>query len=394
MNLYKIYNELSGYIRVEVSSHYPEQALNAVMDTNIEIWNIKKLSAEKLSFDIHINREKTVKSILSQITGISFTMAKRGLVRLVPLYRKRYGMIAGLIAGFILIYVSTFFVWSIDITGNVSIPDAEIKERLAASGFAEGAVIDRLNIDMVRNGFLLQNPDISFMSINMSGTVANIEIHERDMPQSGKDTKQPYNLVADYGGTVVSMEIVNGESMVKVGDVVYKGQLLVGGVVDSNVVGYRIMRAEGKVFAKTYREFTAEIPFEYMEKRYSGREKVQKQYELLGYSIGFLFPSSYDTYDVMSSHERAQIFGIELPFITHKTVYAEYEEERIILDVDGAKRRAWDEYYKWRMSVLDGAEISEERVEFEETEESIIIKCCVDAVENIAVERKFMTTKR
>lgn len=394
MNYNKILNVFAGYTTVEVSSQYPERFLNIAMKANLNIWNIRKVSGTVLRFDIRSGHRAFIGGLARNTKGVTVSFWQRGLPKLFLPYRKRYGMMAGAAVGLFFIFLSTFYVWSVKIIGNETIADHEIAALLRESGFGEGSCLTKINLDRIRSGFLERNPEISFLSINLKGTVANVEVHERDMPRLRIDTKRPYNLIADHDGQILSLEVVNGETVVKAGEAVMKGQLLVSGIVDSNIVGYRIVHAEGKVFARTYRTAAFSIPLIHTEKRYTGEEAFSRRFRVLGRYFGWMAAPGFDNYDVITVEEPLTVLGAELPIHIEKTLYAEYDEGTRPLRENEARNRVYDLYHSWRDTVYDHAVILNERIEYEFDEQTVRLVCEVEAIENIAVEQKFYTSRQ
>ena len=122
-------------------------------------------------------------------------------------YRLRAGMFLGLLIFISSLTLSSFFVWDINVSGNVNITTEEIYERLSAYGFREGAFIPSLDTGDIANRILLEAGNISFMKINMRGTVASVEIRERREGEEEEAIASPSNLVAKYPGQIERFEV-------------------------------------------------------------------------------------------------------------------------------------------------------------------------------------------
>jgi similar to stage IV sporulation protein len=89
-------------------------------------------------------------------------------------------------------------------------------------------------------------------------------------------TAQPSNLVAACDGQIVSVTAYGGKSEVRAGQTVRKGDVLVSGVIDSEALGYRLVRARGEVIANVTKRFLASAPLETVEKVTTGNVKTEK----------------------------------------------------------------------------------------------------------------------
>ncbi len=73
------------------------------------------------------------------------------------------------------------------------------------------------------------------MSAELRGTKLFLRLAETDMPLMQKEESVPVHLVATADGIVESLVCRSGTPMVKIGDVVKKGDILVSGIV--SVIG-------------------------------------------------------------------------------------------------------------------------------------------------------------
>ena len=88
-----------------------------------------------------------------------------------------------------------------------------------------------------------------WMSVNIKGSKAVIEV--RDYVDEHEDTtyKEPSNIVADFDGTILSIETFNGDKAVKAGVAVKKGDLLISGVIENRDMSADYLDASGKITA-------------------------------------------------------------------------------------------------------------------------------------------------
>ena len=195
-----------------------------------------------------------------------------GLPALCYRHRKRAGLFLGMLLSAVLTVLSQKFVWDVRVEGNSSMSREEVLEELAACGFGVGSYIPDFRAGELENRVLIQSDRIAWISIYLDGTVARVQVVERDTAPSLEDSSRPANLVAAFDGQIETLELFRGNCLVCVGQAVKKGDLLVSGVYDSQTQGVRYTRASGKVFARTRQTVKVEIPLFYEEKVY-GEEK-------------------------------------------------------------------------------------------------------------------------
>lgn len=306
--------------------------------------------------------------------------------------KRRYGIIFGTILSLFLIYLSTFYVWSVRIEGNSKISDGEILQLLYECGFGEGTRKSSVDVNEIQNEALLRFHELSFLSINIHGMVADVVVHERITAPKATPENIPYNLVADFDGVIVSSVVLDGKSLFEVGDTVFKGQLLVSGLVDSTSGKTDLRRSRGKVFARTNRTLTFEIPFKNIQKEYTKTEYVNG-FRILGHSFFGSTDNITGDFEMQVSEEEVELFGLVLPIKKEIKCIKYYTEEKVTLSPEEAEEKAREEYRSYISTELDSATILEENFSVSENETSLILTAEVTAIENIASEKKIEVTE-
>jgi similar to stage IV sporulation protein len=160
-------------------------------------------------------------------------------------------------------------------------------EQLAAAGLSVGERLgEEIDTREIENRLLRASPDIAWISVNLRGTVAEVQIREMQKEQSAVSSDK-VNLVAAADGTVRSIRLLTGEAVVSAGQQVRAGELLISGVRDSSVHGFEVVGARGEVMAQTEHQKIVQIPLTVEEKVYTGDEKCEKSLFFFGKSIKF-----------------------------------------------------------------------------------------------------------
>lgn len=373
-------------IKVYIKCDSPEKTLTALLSTGLEFYAPEKSDGE-LKIEISLFSYFAAKRVLDAL-GFERRVVFLGTFGAFWRKKHRIGLIIGTLLGIFFFYLSTFFVWSVKIEGEGDIPEREILETLERHGFHEGVMKSRVDVNEVANLFLADRLEFSFCSINISGAVAHVELKRRIPARLPESPDDPYNLVSDSDGVVVRVEAENGIPEVKAGDPVIKGQLVVSGVVQNTVnTAFRLVRAEGRVWARAEDVFVFDIPLEYTEKRYTG-EKSVSVLRVLGHRIGFMRMPEKGSYDIVSSIEKPEIFGCELPFDVERIVYAFYKEKTVTLTENEALILAHDLYRKRCAIELEGAVIEEEDFSHTVDGERLVLTCRVTSIKDICTRQK------
>ena len=123
-----------------------------------------------------------------------------------------------------------------------------------------------MNIDLVRSAMLLRVPELQWLTVNIHGSCADVDVRERVDPPEVVDNDAPVELYATADGVIVRMAVLQGETRVQRGDFVTAGEVLVSGAPTDLQGGVRGVHALGSVRARTLYELTAELPLTRAEK--------------------------------------------------------------------------------------------------------------------------------
>ena len=317
--------------------------------------------------------------------------AAAGVPNLIYKYRKRWGLAVGAVFAAMIIFLSGEYLWGIRVTGNESVSYSEVIEALAENGLSVGSRLDSLDIDAIETLVLLSSDKISWISINMTGTCAEVQIREAENPKE-KEPTRPANIVASRDGQIEYIELFSGVAVVREGGAVRKGDLLISGVRDSNEYGYSITRASGKVFAITEREFEIEVPFEYEKKSPKSQKNAEIYITFFSKEIKIFkrdTPNSVNC-DTIDIEESLRFFGeIRLPIGVRRVVEVSCETETLRYTDSEAIDLA---YYKLNREIeetIPDAQILKKMITTEQREDAIVLKCKITCIENIGQTAEF-----
>ncbi|MBQ8496715.1 MAG: sporulation protein YqfD [Clostridia bacterium] len=322
------------------------------------------------------------------------TREQLGFRALLHRYRKRKGILVGFVLAIFLIVFSSLFVWDITVTGADTIPEAVILDALEKRGVKLGTFVPSVDTEAIEQVMILDVEGLSYVSINLRGTVASVEVRERKQDTEIEDRQTPSNLIATADGQIEALQVTGGVSVVKPGDIVRKGELLVSGVIDSQALGYRLVRARGEVFARVTLSYQTQIPYETEEKVYTGEFFSQKSIKIFSKTIKLFGKDSISpsTCDKIEMERRIYLFGfIKLPIFIMETKYAEYELVLKTLTQTEALRMAYDDIRAQSENILDDAEILGRHTRITEDENTLCMTQQIECIINIAEEVKIET---
>ena len=243
--------------------------------------------------------------------------------------RRRYGVLAALILLFCISFFTSNLVWDVRISGNEKIPDYVIEEVLSANGFGVGTSWRSINKNAVEAEILTQRPDIAWISVNRRGTVAYVEIIESENVANEEPVAPKYsNIVAERDGVIEEITVKSGIPVVKVGDVVRAGDILISGVIE-NEKGARLCRAEGLIRAQCVAGITAKAGPEMAEKHPTKYKLAHVRVVLFNFSINIFknYGNRENSCDIIKEIRSFALFDkYRLPIRLEIARSVEYEE--------------------------------------------------------------------
>ncbi|MBQ2895197.1 MAG: sporulation protein YqfD [Oscillospiraceae bacterium] len=258
MNNGGITRRLLGFAVVEITAASPALFLNECARQDISFWDVRVVDACTLRLCLRggdLRRAETA----ARRCGCTLAILRRqgGRAALSRLRRQGY-LCAGALAALLLLFVSSLYIWDIQVVENDStVPDREILAVLEEIGVGCGRRWVGLSSDMIRNAALLRLPELSYLTVNVHGSQAEVLARGREPVPELRAEQSPASITAKTGGVITEMHVLEGEQLVAVGDTVMAGDVLV-----SAERGGRLVCAEAEITARTWRELTAAAPLQ------------------------------------------------------------------------------------------------------------------------------------
>lgn len=324
------------------------------------------------------------------------TEGSGGLPGLLRRLLGRPGLVVGGVLGLLLFLSSQSVFWDIRISGNTAVSDYTVRQSLAACGLEVGTPIRGFEADVIENNVLLLNDRLAWLSVNRKGTVAYVEVREAvKPPETQPDT--PRDVVAAEGGVIEYVELESGNVRVKAGQTVGKGDVLVSGIYDSTQLGVRLESAKARVFARTTRVFSVQIPLSYEQKNYlpgtdagNGRLLYEKSLIFFGNHIKFSKKTgNIDEFcDTIETERSWGLTGeVGFPISTRTVWYLPYEITAATRTYAEAEELAYLELARYIAALPGGATLIGKTVTVHRGESALTLICTLTAIEDIAAER-------
>lgn len=315
-----------------------------------------------------------------------------GLFQRAVRYRKRWGLIIGICVSVAIFFLSQSVLWRIDVVGNGRLSKQEIIDTLSENGLSVGDFISKLDTNSIEQRVMINNDDIAWISVNIVGTVAQVEVKEVIDTEIKEKESKPSNLVSRFDAQIVSLEVYTGFTCVKEGDFVRAGELLVSGIYESEKAPIRYSSSSGSVYGRLTTTFEIEIPLLQKKKVTTGEKITKKSLVFFGKTINFFtkYSNLPSTYDIINYEYILNPFSLgELPISVSVSEYYAYDMVEVEISENEAQAQAQEILRKRIDEELPEAQILKKSFHGEIVDGKYVLKCTVTAICNIAKQVEF-----
>lgn len=384
--LKRIIKYISGYSIILVESVYAIKAINILLSYSLTEDELNRDKDGSVAFRIS-NVNMKIFSRLAEENMIEYVvLSTRGFGTFIRSHIDRIGLLIGGSVVALILAVSSQYVWGFTFVGNTTVTDSEIIEILNNVGFGIGTKYSDVDFPLLQNDALMYTDKLAWISVNMSGSLAQVEVLERVKGNETDFTGKYANVIATEDGTIELIVEAGGEVVVEPGDFVRKGDLLISGITADKSGNLRYEYARGSIKARVTRSFTIESPKFISEKSYTGKQKKDFAIKILGKSINLFVKggSSYEEYDIIEEKEQIHLFGIfPIPVILESIVYNEYETVEKELTENEIVSSALLQYAEAIKETVGEGELLEKSVESYYSDDKYVIECkliCLDEI--------------
>ncbi len=393
MQIRVLINYICGYVDIVVEGYYIERFINMCVSKNILLWNLKRERATILRAKVGINDFKRLKKVCKN-TGCKMKInSKKGIAFVLNRYKKRK-VFAGLLILIVLVIVSlSNFVWNIEVVGNNQIPKEEILSIVEQAGLKISKLKSSIDTKEIINKIRIEREDIAWVGIEIKGTNVIIKLVEADMKPEIVNEEEYCNIVADKNCMIMKVNAKNGTPIVKEGDIVKKGDILIGGWLEGKYTGTRYVHSQGEIIAKVWYTDKQKIYLKENKKEETGNLENKYYIKLNNFKINFnKGVSKFENYDTIEENKKLKIFSdfylpIELVKITNK----EYKNIENEYSIEEAKEIGIQQAEQELNNKIDNKnDILNKQVNVYENTESIEVEVTYEVQESVGTKEKIV----
>lgn len=322
---------LFGYLTVNISGTSPERFINLCSNRRIYIWNIVR-DNEYYKFNISVKKYRKLKPVFRKTRLVPKINIKHGLPFFLHRNRRRKGFFIGFLICMMLIYIMSLYIWDISILGGSKhTPEAMLKF-LDKNDIRAGIRKKKISGSHIEEDIRLAYEDIGWVSAEIRGTRLIIKITETNMPAPIVNVTAPSHIIATKDAVIKEIVTRTGTPMVKPGELVRKGDILVSGVLEvmddfGGVLNKRPVIASADIVSSSYYNYHDTFSLTHNERIFTDNKKTGYYITLFGRKLFLYNPRySYSMYDIIVNENTTHITdSFYLPFKYGTVTIREYD---------------------------------------------------------------------
>ena len=381
--MFRFFLFLRGYYRIKAEGFGTERFINLCKIKNIYLWNfnianneckVNISSKDYMELSEIVNKTGVKVDILNKY-GLPFWFHRKKGRKIFPLF---------IILALVLIFISNCFVWKVEFNGNYNITDEQLEDFLKHYDVSVGTLKHDIPFSILEENLRKEFGNIKWCSVSLLGNTLTIHVEENTLKEVNlinMETEMYSDIIAETDGVVKSVLVRNGLAVIKPGDKVLKGQILVTGAVpvydDAFLIkSYHYYEADADVVIDGEMQYEEEIEKIHFDKEYTGRVKEIPYLKIGDKELLFSHKIKFAYYDISTSSKQVKFINkIELPLY-----YGTYKvREYYLTEKEYTKEEANIIFHKNLMNYYEslsekGVQILKKDVKIEENADKWILK--------------------
>ena len=371
----RITNYCTGFLLLRITGQNQAAFISECARVGIPQWAVKYRGGQVLlcsSVRGFLLMRKPARRHRCQVEVLS----RKGVPFLLQKARRRlfFSLGALLFAG--LLWLLTSMVWRVDVEGSKRVESADVLEIVRQEGLRLGAWRHNVDTERVATAILREFPQLAWAGVRIRGSTAVVQLVDRALVPPL--LRLPGDIVAARAGVVVRIIAFSGEAVVRAGDTVALGQMLLSGATAAG--GH----ASGLVEARVWYEAVGSQEQLQVVQNATGRVAVREFVRLGGREMHIAGPvtAPYALYEA-TTLKRNLLPGVELVTIT----FREMVRSQTVLSASEAEAAATlAAQLRLRVSLPSEVKISDSRtdVRWNDAKTAVYVRVLVETLENIA----------
>lgn len=323
---------MKGYLYVSIPADHAERFINIMKTQDIHTWCLC-IKENRCRFLITRKDYRRLLSVARKTKAYPRIHKKCGGYFRCRELLKHSGLFFGILCFVAFLYIMSRFIWTIDFVGNSLYTEEQLLQYIKSYGVGFGCRVDAVDCSGLEACLRKEFQDISWASAELQGNRLIIRMKENNKKIVSQNSTVNTKIVATQSGVVSAIITRSGTPMVRAGDSVEAGDVLIEGYINTKneydeVIDTSITNADGDVWIRSDIFYDDRIPIDYIMKNMTGKTKKGFSLTIFNKKIFSYIPSiPYEKYDIITLSVMWKITdNLYLP-ISHDTIYCmEYEE--------------------------------------------------------------------
>jgi len=253
-----LWQYLRGHLLISVIGGNLEEFVNLALMRGIFLWDLRR-TGDGLVCKIGVGDFPRIRPVVRRSWCKVRILERIGLPFVLHRVRKYRIFYLGALLCALGVYALSSVVWMIRVVGCEHLEESVILDAARKAGVYVGAPKFRVNTEDVQQELVLEIPGLSWAGVKIRGTVVIIEVVEKTQRPKEADPFEPADVISARNGVITEIMVLKGRALVKKGDTVKAGQVLITGSLEPAADGVvQLTRARGEVKARCWYEGYAE----------------------------------------------------------------------------------------------------------------------------------------
>ncbi len=382
---------IRGVYRFEIIGISPERFINIANRRWLNVFNLHCEGSRM--FGYIVANEFFTLADTAEKAGVQLVITHSfGLPFLVKKYYKRIGFVLGFGLFCLTLWYLSQFVWFVE---TVNLPEQyadEVNQVIYDAGIRTGVLSSSIDGTMLELELENELRQFDLIKVSRLGCNAQVYFSMSGSTKSKVVQGEPCDVVASSGGEIVSIVAKTGTPLVKQGDVVYPGDVLISGLFEGPEGPISLVHSYGEVTAITEHTFSTAIDCRQTVKEPTGRVITVNRIMAFGMEIPLFGSMPKGNYSRTVEEFPLEFFGFKLPI----TLRREYLHELCYVERDVSREeclRQAEEILDEEMQKVGGIEVISTDQTVNDTNGGIRVTRYVTLLEDITQERKILFDK-
>lgn len=268
----------SNRIRVRIRVLSPERLMNMALTQGVQLYEVRRENAREITASIDLCQWPALRGIVRTLGARFRVLSRRGPFFTWRALRPQLWLGICLVLGAAALYGFCQCVWRIDIEPRDGLDVQLLARHLSEQGVHVGMHADGQTLRDIEDQMLIDYTDYTYIALDQRGMVLRVRaVAATPKPDTGSEAACA-NIVASCDAVIDQIYVYKGTAMVKPGDTVVKGQVLIAGA-QMRAGEASLVCASGDVIGRIWYSGEGQCPLEREILVPTGSKTVSRQFQ-------------------------------------------------------------------------------------------------------------------